>query len=89
MHIEGAFITVSDCLVYFMYSVSCDYVSTQEFGSIVSNTIDTERTQVYTNLSYCCKELMLCLRLPLFLCFSSLFYLSDYIQCNAPPTLSC
>ena len=28
-----------------MYSVSCDYVSTQEFGSIVSNTFDTERTQ--------------------------------------------
>ena len=28
-----------------MYSVSCDYVSTQELGSIVSNTIDTERTQ--------------------------------------------
>ena len=45
MHKEGAFITVSDCLVKFMYSVSCDYVSTQEFGSIVSNTIDTERTQ--------------------------------------------
>ena len=45
MHTEGAFITVSDCLVQFMYSVSCVYVSTQEFGSIVSNTIDTERTQ--------------------------------------------
>ena len=45
MHIEEAFNTVSDCLVYFMYSVPCDYVSTQEFGSIVSNTFDTERTQ--------------------------------------------
>ena len=45
MHIEGAFITVSDCLVLFMYSVPCDYVSTQEFENIVSNTFDTERTQ--------------------------------------------
>ena len=45
MYIEGAFITVSDCLVLFMYSVPCDYVLTQEFGNIVSNTFDTETTQ--------------------------------------------
>ena len=75
-----------------MYSVPCDYVSTQEFGSIVSNTFDTERTQSLHEFELLLKRINAMFKMTFIFMLSSLFYLSDYTQCNASPhniTLNC